>query len=184
MWNFIRINVDFTKKKYFSFFCRIFERRLGSRKFASHLIAMMLLSTILEYWVTPLLMFSKPRFFSGLLATGPWVCLYFSAVCLQSNFELIFHRFGLVLPWFIYYFKDVPSLNSTSVMGIRVSNKAMPYLIGLQVILGSCKQRRREESVKMRVTQCEISLQKILKCKIEQKLRILLLFSKLSNLIN
>ena len=46
-------------------------------------------------------------------------------------------RYYLVLPWFVFYFKDIPSLNSTSVMGMRVSNKAMPYLMGIQVILGS-----------------------------------------------
>ena len=46
-------------------------------------------------------------------------------------------RYYLVLPWFVFYFKDIPSLNSTSVMGMRVSSKAMPYLMGLQVILGS-----------------------------------------------
>jgi len=103
------------------YYFRIFERRLGSRKFASHLLAMLLISTILEYSIISLFQFASQNItnlirVSGLLATGPYY---------------------LVLPWFVFYFKDIPSLNSTSVMGMRVSNKAMPYLMGLQVILGS-----------------------------------------------
>ena len=61
--------------------------------------------------------------------------------CSRNYFEkkitFSYFRYYLVLPWFVFYFKDIPSLNSTSVMGMRVSNKAMPYLMGLQVILGS-----------------------------------------------
>merc|ERR1711974_307580 len=53
---------------------------------------------------------------SGLLAVGP---------------------FGFVLPWFVYYFKDVPSLNSTTFLGISMSSKTMTYLLGCQVILGT-----------------------------------------------
>ena len=58
------------------FFFRIFERRLGSRKFASHLLAMLLISTILEYSIISLLQFASQNItnlirVSGLLATGP-----------------------------------------------------------------------------------------------------------------
>ncbi len=43
----------------------------------------------------------------------------------------------MILPWFVFYFYDIPSLNSTSILGVTMSSKAMTYLIGLQVILGS-----------------------------------------------
>ena len=50
---------------------------------------------------------------------------------------LFFFRYGIVLPWFVFYMSDIPSLNSTSVFGFTMSNKIMTYLLGLQVALGS-----------------------------------------------
>ena len=95
---------------------RIFERRLGSRKFASHLLAFVTLTGLFEWTLTVLANYYDPKLHSGLLSIGP---------------------FGLVLPWFLYYYQDIPSLNSTSFLGLRITGKLMPYLLGLQVILGS-----------------------------------------------
>ena len=95
---------------------RIFERRLGSRKFASHLLAFVTLTGLFEWTLTVLANYCDPKLHSGLLSIGP---------------------FGLVLPWFLYYYQDIPSLNSTSFLGLRITGKLMPYLLGLQVILGS-----------------------------------------------
>ena len=50
---------------------------------------------------------------------------------------LILLRFGLILPWYVYYYQDIPSLNSTQFLGLRVSGKFMTYFLGLQVVLGS-----------------------------------------------
>ena len=47
------------------------------------------------------------------------------------------YRFGLILPWYVYYYQDIPSLNSTQFLGLRVSGKFMTYFLGLQVVLGS-----------------------------------------------
>ena len=54
-----------------------------------------------------------------------------------TQFEYYFYRYGIVLPWFVFYMSDIPSLNSTSVFGFTMSNKIMTYLLGLQVALGS-----------------------------------------------
>jgi len=98
------------------YYFRIFERRLGSRKFASHLIAMAVLSGLIEYLMTSLFLMFNTKAISGILSTGPY---------------------GIVLPWFVFYMSDIPSLNSTSVFGFTMSNKIMTYLLGLQVALGS-----------------------------------------------
>jgi len=95
---------------------RIFERRFGSRKFASHLIAFMSLTGVLEWILTVCVQTLDSKLHSGLLSIGP---------------------FGLILPWFVYYYQDIPSLNSTQFLGLRISGKFMTYMLGLQIILGS-----------------------------------------------
>ena len=54
-----------------------------------------------------------------------------------THYFALFFRFGIVFPWFVYYFKDVPSLSSTSFLGLRMSSKFITYLLGFQVIVGS-----------------------------------------------
>lgn len=98
------------------YYFRIFERRLGSRKFVSHLIAMTTLSGLFEWVITSLFLTYNPKSLSGILSIGP---------------------FGAVLPWFVFYMTDIPGSSSTSVLGITMSNKIMTYLFGMQVILGS-----------------------------------------------
>ena len=58
-------------------------------------------------------------------------------ITINYNLNIIFFRYGIVLPWFVFYMSDIPSLNSTSVFGFTMSNKIMTYLLGLQVALGS-----------------------------------------------
>jgi len=98
------------------YYFRIFERRLGSRKFASHLIAMTTLSGILEWVITSALVTFSPKVTSGILTVGP---------------------FGAVFPWFVFYYADVPPLTSTSFLGFRMSSKFITFLLGFQIIAGS-----------------------------------------------
>ena len=51
-------------------FFRIFERRLGSRKFVSHLIAMAGLSGLFEWVITSLFLMSNIKAISGILSIG------------------------------------------------------------------------------------------------------------------
>jgi len=121
-WRLITSKISFleTKDAIFCFvliyYFRIFERRLGSRKFVSHLIAMAGLSGLFEWVITSLFLMSNIKAISGILSIGPYGC---------------------ILPWFVFYMSDIPSLNSTSVFGMTMSNKIMTYLMGLQVALGS-----------------------------------------------
>ena len=50
---------------------RIFERRLGSRKFASHLGAFLTLTGILEWILTVSVQLIDTKLHSGLLSVGP-----------------------------------------------------------------------------------------------------------------
>ena len=50
---------------------RIFERRFGSRKFASHLIAFMSLTGVLEWILTVCVQTLDSKLHSGLLSIGP-----------------------------------------------------------------------------------------------------------------
>lgn len=99
------------------YYFRIFERRLGSRKFSSQFLATFLLSSALEVLLSSALTtYVGPNGFSGLLAVGP---------------------IGAVFPWFIAYHQDVPTLSSSTFGGFAVSTKSLTYLLGLQVLGGS-----------------------------------------------
>ena len=67
---------------------RIFERRFGSRKFASHLIAFMSLTGVLEWILTVCVQTLDSKLHSGLLSIGPWVYNLFSSHSLKSFFRI------------------------------------------------------------------------------------------------
>lgn len=105
---------------------RIFERRYGSRKFASFLVGTSILTTIFELLLsTSILAWYQSNYgpdgdilnFKGrLLAVGP---------------------FGLILPLFVPFYTEVPQTSGATFGGLSVSAKSMNYILGLQVIASS-----------------------------------------------
>ncbi|CAB3370442.1 Hypothetical predicted protein [Cloeon dipterum] len=92
------------------YYFRIFERRFGSHKFSSYLLATGLLATLFEVAVV-----SSIRQFGlhdGLLPPGPY-CLIF--------------------PLFVNFFFDIPRIVTTHVVGIPITGKTLTYILGLQV---------------------------------------------------
>ena len=69
-WDFVK-ECDEQFNYLFYIYSRIFERRLGSRKFASHLIAMAVFSGLIEYLMTSLFLMFNTKAISGILSTGP-----------------------------------------------------------------------------------------------------------------
>ncbi|KAJ4442425.1 hypothetical protein ANN_04011, partial [Periplaneta americana] len=91
----------------------IFERRYGSHKFASYLLATCTIATILETSVILVLQQLEIDLHSGgYLPPGPY---------------------GLIFPLFVSFFFDVPRVAQTHILGIPVTGKTLTYLLGLQV---------------------------------------------------
>jgi membrane associated rhomboid family serine protease len=93
---------------------RIFERRYGSRKFASHLLGSFLLSSLLEL-------------------AAVYVCYHLDLTLdpMPSG------PYGAIFPLFVPYFCDVPRVAVTHVLHIPVTGKSLNYVIGLQMASGS-----------------------------------------------
>ncbi|GIX67893.1 ubiquitin-associated domain-containing protein 2 [Caerostris extrusa] len=88
------------------YYFRIFERRYGSHKFASYLLAACTVSTILELTFVYLLRhLDVPITF---LPTGP---------------------FGFIFPLFANYFMDIPRVAQSYILGVPVTGKTLTYLI-------------------------------------------------------
>lgn len=96
------------------YYFRIFERRFGSLKFASYLLAACTVSTLLE--LTAVYALKQIDINITQLPTGP---------------------FGIVFPLFINYFLDIPRVAQTFIMGVPVTGKTLTYLLGLQMISAS-----------------------------------------------
>ncbi|XP_037075631.1 ubiquitin-associated domain-containing protein 2-like [Pollicipes pollicipes] len=95
------------------YYFRIFERRYGSRKFASHLLVTWTLSTLLEVvFVLGSQRLGLELHAGRLLPPGPY---------------------GLVFPLFVSYFFDVPRVTTTHILGAPITGKTLTYLIGLQI---------------------------------------------------
>ncbi|XP_067006837.1 ubiquitin-associated domain-containing protein 2 [Anabrus simplex] len=95
------------------YYFRVFERRYGSHKFASYLLATCTIATLLETAVILGLQYLEIDIHSGgYLPPGPY---------------------GLIFPLFVSYFFDVPRVAQTQVLGIPVTGKTLTYLLGLQV---------------------------------------------------
>ncbi|XP_055940054.1 ubiquitin-associated domain-containing protein 2-like [Argiope bruennichi] len=93
------------------YYFRIFERRYGSHKFASYLLAACTVSTILELSFVYLLNHLDVQI--TFLPTGPY---------------------GLIFPLFANYFMDIPRVAQSYILGVPVTGKTLTYLVGLQII--------------------------------------------------
>lgn len=93
---------------------RVFERRFGSRKFSSYLLAVTLISSVLEIVVVITAYFLnynlKP------MPTGFWAPLF---------------------SLYVLYYKDIPRVTVTQFWGIPVTGKSVSYLIGFQMVITS-----------------------------------------------
>ncbi|CAN7997084.1 unnamed protein product [Ixodes hexagonus] len=93
------------------YYFRVFERRYGSHKFASFLLAASVVSTLLELSsIYALRHFEVPL---SLFPSGPY---------------------ALVFALFVNYFLDIPRVAQSYILGIPVTGKTLTYLLGLQVI--------------------------------------------------
>ncbi|XP_015929019.1 ubiquitin-associated domain-containing protein 2 [Parasteatoda tepidariorum] len=93
------------------YYFRIFERRYGSHKFSSYLMAACTVSTLLEL----IFVFFLNKFDAQItyLPTGPY---------------------SLIFPLFANYFMDIPRVAQTYILGIPVTGKTLTYLVGLQIM--------------------------------------------------
>ncbi|XP_059172742.1 ubiquitin-associated domain-containing protein 2-like [Physella acuta] len=89
---------------------RIFERRFGSRKFVSHLLATLILSSLLELVVFSVL--NKLDIRLGDMPTG---------------------LFSLAFPLYVPFYCTVPRVALISLMGVPVTGKTLNYILGLQM---------------------------------------------------
>ncbi|XP_023229781.1 ubiquitin-associated domain-containing protein 2-like isoform X2 [Centruroides sculpturatus] len=92
------------------YYFRIFERRYGSHKFCSYLLAVCTVATVLE--LTTVYALRQLDIYISYLPTGPY--------------ELIF-------PLFVNYFLDIPRVAQIHIMGVPVTGKTLTYLLGLQL---------------------------------------------------
>ncbi|PVD18531.1 hypothetical protein C0Q70_21080 [Pomacea canaliculata] len=97
---------------------RFLERRFGSRKFVSYLIATSVLSTALELAVLVICHQFDVSF--GTMPSGP---------------------FCLVFPQFAQFFLKIPRVAVSSIMGVPVTGKTFTYILGLQVASASPESR-------------------------------------------
>ncbi|XP_033096100.1 ubiquitin-associated domain-containing protein 2-like [Anneissia japonica] len=93
------------------YYFRIFERRAGSRKFSSYILAMVILCTSLE--VTFLFMFK----FAG-----------YDRISWQPGFQ------SVLMSLFVKYYLDIPRTGTTQVLGVPFSRKTLTYFMGLQIV--------------------------------------------------
>uniref|UniRef100_A0A131XHT7 Putative ubiquitin-associated domain-containing protein n=1 Tax=Hyalomma excavatum TaxID=257692 RepID=A0A131XHT7_9ACAR len=93
------------------YYFRIFERRYGSRKFASFLLTASAVATLLELAsIYTLRHFEVPL---SPFPSGPY---------------------ALVFSLFVNYLLDIPRVTQSYVLGIPVTGKTLTYLLGLQVL--------------------------------------------------
>uniref|UniRef100_A0A2R5LLF5 Putative ubiquitin-associated domain-containing protein 2 n=1 Tax=Ornithodoros turicata TaxID=34597 RepID=A0A2R5LLF5_9ACAR len=93
------------------YYFRIFERRYGSHKFASFLLAASTVATLLElasiYTLRDMDVHLSP------FPSGPY---------------------ALVFSLFVSYFLDIPRVAQSYILGVPVTGKTLTYLLGLQVM--------------------------------------------------
>ncbi|RUS77243.1 hypothetical protein EGW08_014996 [Elysia chlorotica] len=90
---------------------RIFERRFGSRKFVSHMIATAVMASILE-----LVAFGVLNRYNIRLADMPT------------------GLFSCVFPLYVPFYLSVPRVALTRIMGVPVTGKTLNYILGLQMV--------------------------------------------------
>eukprot|EP00850_Spirogloea_muscicola_P010850 SM000065S20199 [mRNA] locus=s65:243612:249564:- [translate_table: standard] len=101
---------------YLVYFFRVFERQLGSNKYAVFTIFATILSTLLELLALTLLRDPEAEL---TIAPGPY---------------------GLLLASFVPFFFDIPVSTRFTIFGAQFSDKSFVYLGGLQVLLSSYKR--------------------------------------------
>ncbi|XP_055867755.1 ubiquitin-associated domain-containing protein 2-like [Biomphalaria glabrata] len=89
---------------------RMFERRFGSRKFVSHLLATLLLGSLLELMAFAVLNRLEIRL--GDMPTG---------------------LFSLVFPLYVPLYCTVPRVALVTLLGVPVTGKTINYILGLQM---------------------------------------------------
>ncbi|KAK7090581.1 ubiquitin-associated domain-containing protein 2-like [Littorina saxatilis] len=97
---------------------RFLERRFGSRKYISYLLAVSVLSTVLEM----------------------------GALILCHHFDISFTPlpsgpFCMVFPQFVQFFLLIPRVAASSILGVPVTGKTFTYILGLQVASGTAEYR-------------------------------------------
>lgn len=113
---------DLVLSAFLIYYFRLFERRLGSRRFFSRLASSFVLSTAVELAATSALVAwgggggRRADLSSGMLAVGP---------------------FFLVFPWFVSFYHDVPSTSGASFMGLAASSKMLTYFVGMNALMAS-----------------------------------------------
>ncbi|XP_018015377.1 ubiquitin-associated domain-containing protein 2 [Hyalella azteca] len=95
------------------YYFRIFERRYGSHKFASYLIANQCVTTLLE--------------------TVTVLSLHYAGFDLHNGGHLPPGPYGLIFPLFVSYYCDIPHVAQTRVLGVPITGKTLTYLLGLQL---------------------------------------------------
>lgn len=98
---------------YLIYYCRVFERRMGSNKFASFVFVTSAMSTLLQIGITQLCHGCYP------LASGP---------------------FGLIFGCAAPFVMDLPVSSKFSVLGLPLTDKALVMAMGAQLLLTSWKR--------------------------------------------
>jgi len=93
------------------YYFRVFERRYGSHKFSSYLMAACTVATVLE--LITVFFLRQLDIQIANLPTGPY---------------------GLIFPLFVNYYMDIPRVAQTYILGVPVTGKTLTYLLGLQVM--------------------------------------------------
>ncbi|CAG7785520.1 unnamed protein product [Allacma fusca] len=92
---------------------RIFERRMGSKRFSSYLLGTCTIATILEICtVLVLARFNIDYHSGGYLPSG---------------------LYGFLFPLFVNYYLDIPRITMSNFLGMSVTGKTITYLLGLQI---------------------------------------------------
>jgi len=97
------------------YYLRVFERRFGSNKYSSYLLACFTISSLLEVslvWALNALNVTDIEY----LTPGP---------------------FNIIFALFVNYYFDVPALHSTPFLGIPINAKSLTYLLGLQAMIST-----------------------------------------------
>ncbi|ESP04824.1 hypothetical protein LOTGIDRAFT_109671, partial [Lottia gigantea] len=100
------------------YYFRIFERRFGSRKYASYLLSTGFLATLLEL-----------------------LCLYVCQLLETDITSLPSGPLCFVFPLFIPYYFDIPRVAMTTILGVPVTGKTFTYILGLQIASTTAESR-------------------------------------------
>jgi len=100
------------------YYFRVFERRMGSKKFASHLLGSSIIATLLEISVILILAQFHPEYHPSGRFLPPGL-------------------YSLLFPLYVNYYLDIPRVTMTHILGIPVTGKTVTYLLGLQIACSS-----------------------------------------------